>query len=131
MPALTESEAQARAALLTIDSCDVSIDLTATQARSRTVIRFRCARPGAESFADLTAQLRDGAAVLNGAPPGPSADGRLTLAGLAAENVLAVDEKVHVVRDGALGPVDRHGHLGHRGGPLEQQDRHNRTILGF
>jgi aminopeptidase N len=94
MPALTESEARARAALLTIDSYDVSIDLTATPTRSRTVIRFRCARPGAESFADLTAHLGDGAAVLNGAPLAPSADGRLALAGLAAENVLAVDAVV-------------------------------------
>ena len=94
MPALTESEARARAALLTIDSYDVSIDLTATPARSRTVIRFRCARPGAASFADLTAQVRGGAAVLNGAPLGPAIDGRLALAGLAAENVLAVEAEV-------------------------------------
>ena len=71
MPALTESEARARAALLAIDSYDVSIDLTATPVRSRTAIRFRCARPGAASFADLTAQVRGGAAVLNGAPLGP------------------------------------------------------------
>src|ERR1700722_4216409 len=94
MPALTESEARARAALLTIDSYDVSIDLTATPARSRTVIRFRCARPGAASFADLAAQVRGGAAVLNGAPLGPAIDGRLALAGLAAENVLAVEAEV-------------------------------------
>src|ERR1700722_16152260 len=94
MPALTESEARARAALLTIDSYDVSIDLTATPARSRTVIRFGCARPGAASFADLAAQVRGGAAVLNGAPLGPVIDGRLALAGLAAENVLAVEAEV-------------------------------------
>ena len=94
MPALTESEAQARAALLTIDSYDVSIDLTVTPARSRTVIRFRCARPGAASFADLAAPVRGGAALLNGAPLGPAADGRLALAGLAAENVLTVEADV-------------------------------------
>ena len=94
MPALTESEARARAALLTIDSYDVSIDLTATPVRSRTVIRFRCARPGAASFADLTAQVRDGGAVLNGAPLGPVVDGRLALAGLAAGNVLIVDAEI-------------------------------------
>jgi hypothetical protein len=80
MPALTESEARARAALLTIDSYDVSIDLTVTPARSSTVIRFRCARPGAASFADLAAPVRGGAARLNGAPLGPPADGRLALA---------------------------------------------------
>ena len=81
MPALTESEARARAALLTVDSYDVSIDLTVTPVRSRTVIRFRCARPGAASFADLTARARAGGAVLNGVPIGPPADGRLPLDG--------------------------------------------------
>jgi aminopeptidase N len=94
MAALTESEARARAALLTIDSYDVSIDLTATPVRSRTAIRFRCARPGAASFADLTAQVRGGAAALNGAPLGPVVDGRLALAGLAAENELTVEAEV-------------------------------------
>jgi aminopeptidase N len=94
MPALTESEAQARAALLTIDSYDVCVDLTSIPVRSRTVIRFRCARPGAASYADLTAGVRAGAAVLNGTPLGPPADGRLALAGLAAENVLTVEAEV-------------------------------------
>jgi aminopeptidase N len=68
MPALTETEAQARAALLTVHSYDVAIDLTANPVRSRTVIRFGCTRPGADSFADLTAGLADGGAVLHGAP---------------------------------------------------------------
>jgi aminopeptidase N len=94
VPALTETEAQARAALLTVRSYDVSLDLTTTPARSRTVIRFGCARPGADSFADLTAPLADGGAVLNGVPLCPAGDGRLALAGLAAENVLTVDAEV-------------------------------------
>ncbi len=94
MPALTEAEARARAALLTIDSYDVSIDLTTAPALSRTVIGFRCARPGAASFADLTARIRGGAAALNGVPLGPPADGRLALAGLAAENALTVEAEV-------------------------------------
>jgi aminopeptidase N len=94
MPALTESEARARAALLTVDSYDVSIDLTVTPMLSRTVIRFRCARPGAASFADLTARVCGGAAVLNGVPLGPPADGRLPLDGLAAENILTVEAEI-------------------------------------
>jgi hypothetical protein len=65
VPALTETEAQARASLLSVRSYDVSLDLTATPVRSRTVIRFGCARPGADSFADLTARLADGGAVLS------------------------------------------------------------------
>lgn len=68
---LTKIEAEARTALLAIDSYDVSLDLTATPVRSRTVVRFRCARPGAESFADLAAPLADGGAVLNGVPLRP------------------------------------------------------------
>lgn len=94
MPALTETETQARAALIAVHSYDVSLDLTTASARSRTVVRFGCARPGADSFADLTARLADGGAVLNGAPLRPAADGRLPLAGLAAENVLTVDAEV-------------------------------------
>jgi aminopeptidase N len=94
VPALTETEAQARAALLTVRSYDVSLDLTVTPARSRTVVRFDCARPGADSFADLTARLAEGGAALNGVPPGPAGDGRLALAGLAARNVLTVDAEI-------------------------------------
>ena len=94
MPALTESEARARAALLTVGSYDVSIDLTVTPVLSRTAIRFRCARPGAASFADLTASVRGGAAVLNGVPLGPPADGRLPLDGLAHENTLTVEAEI-------------------------------------
>jgi Peptidase family M1 domain len=94
VPALTGTEAQARAALLTVRSYDVSLDLTVTPARSRTVIRFDCARPGADSFADLTARVAEGGATLNGVPPGPAGDGRLALAGLAARNVLTVDAEI-------------------------------------
>ena len=94
MPALTEFEARARAALVTVVSYDVSIDLTVSPVLSRSVIRFRCARPGAASFADLTGRVRDGAAVLNGVPLGPPADGRLPLDGLAAENTLTVEAEI-------------------------------------
>jgi aminopeptidase N len=91
VPALSASEAQARAALLSVDSYDVALDLTAVPVRSHTVIRFRCATPGAESFADLTAPLAGGGAVLNGVPLRPPVDGRLALPGLAADNTLTVD----------------------------------------
>jgi aminopeptidase N len=96
---LTETEAKARAALIAIDSYDVSLDLTASPVRSHAVVRFRCARPGATTFADLAAALGDGGAVLNGVPLRPADDGRLILAGLAANNVLTVDAEV---REGAL-----------------------------
>ena len=53
MPALTQPEAQTRAALVTATSYEVSLDLTTPAVLSRTVIRFRCDSPGAATFADL------------------------------------------------------------------------------
>ena len=89
MPALTETEAAARAALIDVASYDVFADLTAEPVRSRTEIRFTCAQPGAGSFADLRA--RAVSAVLNGREVGPPDDGRLALPGLMAENTLVVE----------------------------------------
>ena len=90
MPALTETEARIRAALVDVQSYDVFLDLTATgPVRSRTEIRFGCREPGATTFADLTAAMTS--AVLNGRAVGPAADGRLGLPALAAENVLVVE----------------------------------------
>ncbi len=93
MPALTQAEAEARSALVAVESHEVFLDLTAEPVRSRSEIRFRCRQPGAGTFADLaTAGVRG--AVLNGCPLGQPADGRLVLPGLAAENLLAVDAEV-------------------------------------
>jgi aminopeptidase N len=89
MPALTETEAAARAALIEVASYDVFADLTAEPVRSRTEIRFTCAQPEAATFADLTA--RAVSAVLNGREVGPPDDGRLALPGLMAENTLVVE----------------------------------------
>jgi aminopeptidase N len=92
MPALTETEATARAALLDVTSYDVFADLTASPVRSRTEIRFGCREPGAASFAELTVTATR--AVLNGRELAGPADGRLALSGLAAENVLMVEAEV-------------------------------------
>ena len=95
MPALTETEARARAALIAVDSYDVFIDLTAEPVRSRAEIRFTCAEPGAATFAELAATAVS--AVLNGREvlgPGAAAGGRLALAGLAAENTRVVEAEV-------------------------------------
>jgi aminopeptidase N len=64
MPALTETEATARAALLDVTSYDVFADLIAEPVRSRTEIRFGCREPGAATFAELTATATR--VVLNG-----------------------------------------------------------------
>ena len=52
---LTREEAQTRAALLTVESYTVDLDLTVSDKvfESTTVIRFGCSQPGASTFADL------------------------------------------------------------------------------
>ena len=95
MPALTETEARARAALIAVDSYDVFIDLNpeaADPVRSRAEIRFGCAEPGAATFAELAATATS--TVLNGREAGAPVDGRLALPGLAAENILVVEAEV-------------------------------------
>ncbi|MGH3736518.1 MAG: aminopeptidase N [Micromonosporaceae bacterium] len=93
MATLTHDEAIRRADLLTVDSYTVDLDLTRGAERfgSRTVIRFRCAEPGATSFAELR-PVRLHSAVLNGVPLDPAGldDNRLLLPDLAAENELLV-----------------------------------------
>ena len=100
MPAenLTRDEARERAALLTVTSYEVALDLTAgpTTFASTTVIRFR-ASAGASTFLDLIAPTVH-SITLNGTELDPGevfADSRIALDGLAAEN------EVRVVADGA------------------------------
>jgi aminopeptidase N len=93
VPALTESGAQARSALIDVESYEVFLDLTADPPRSRTTIKFRCSEPGASAFADLNAPVTL-SVVLNGDEiPGP-ADGRLALPRLAAANVLTAEAEI-------------------------------------
>ncbi len=91
---ITKAETRRRAALLTVGSYDVALDLTKgeTDFGSRTVIRFGCAEPGAEVHADLVAAAVH-EIVLNGVPLDPVrawAGGRIALPGLAASNELVV-----------------------------------------
>jgi len=93
---LTRDEATTRSALITVTSYQVDLDLTAradddTTFGSVSVIRFGCSAPGSATFVDLTAPaVRE--ITLNGAPVSLDAfDGdRITLTGLAADNVLRV-----------------------------------------
>jgi aminopeptidase N len=118
MPALTQTEATARAALLDVASYEVFADLTAEPVRSRTEIRFGCREPGAATFAELTATATR--AVLNGRELAGPADGRLALPGLAAQNVLTVEAEVD---GGALSrftdPADSAGYLLFTGYPTQ------------
>ncbi|MEU8713769.1 aminopeptidase N [Streptomyces sp. NPDC048663] len=108
---LSRDEARERAALLSVDSYDVSLDVRSAvgegQAeprtfRSVTTIRFRCDEPGASSFADLVAPGVT-AVTLNGKDldPGEVFDGvRIALEDLAAENELVVDAQCAYSRTG-------------------------------
>ncbi|MEY9937109.1 aminopeptidase N [Streptacidiphilus sp. MAP5-3] len=95
---LTRDEARERARLLDVDSYAVQLDLRSALGetgvfRSRTTLRFRCAEPGADSFADLLAP-KVHRVTLNGRELDPAEvfDGsRVALPGLAAENELVVD----------------------------------------
>ncbi|MFF4207806.1 aminopeptidase N [Streptomyces sp. NPDC001796] len=112
---LSRDEAQERAALLSVDGYDVSLDLRSAVGeapdgaeaeprtfRSVTAIRFRCAEPGTSSFADLIAPSVT-ALSLNGKDldPGEVFDGtRILLEDLAAENELVVDAQCAYSRTG-------------------------------
>ncbi|MGH3191331.1 MAG: aminopeptidase N, partial [Streptosporangiaceae bacterium] len=93
---LTRDEAMARSALIKVASYEVELDLTAKEGNEATfgsmsVIRFGCSTPGSSAFVDLTAPAVR-SITLNGTPVDPGAfDGdRITLDGLADENVLRV-----------------------------------------
>ncbi|GAA3234346.1 aminopeptidase N [Streptomyces thermocoprophilus] len=109
---LTRDEARERAALLSVDGYEVSLDLRSAVGeqdgdgprtfRSVTTIRFRCAEPGASSFADLIAPSVT-AVSLNGKDldPGEVFDGsRILLEDLAADNELVVDAQCAYSRTG-------------------------------
>ncbi|NJQ03873.1 aminopeptidase N [Streptomyces zingiberis] len=108
---LTREEARERAGLLTTDGYEVTLDLrSATEPpatgphtfRSLTTLRFRCARPGTSTFADLLAPSVT-SVVLNGRELDPAEvfDGtRITLDDLREENVLTVDARCAYSRTG-------------------------------
>ncbi|GGZ78138.1 aminopeptidase N [Streptomyces echinoruber] len=114
---LSRDEARERAALLSVDGYEVFLDVRSAVGdspggedagagprtfRSVTTIRFRCAEPGAGTFADLIAP-RVTAVSLNGRDldPGEVFDGsRIQLEDLAAENELVVDAQCAYSRTG-------------------------------
>jgi aminopeptidase N len=102
MPSLTRAEAAERAALLTVESYDIDLDLTTgdTTFRSRTTIRFH-ATPGAATFVELK-QAKPGVVRLNGADLDPAAlaDNRIPLPDLAADNTLTVEADMSYTNTG-------------------------------
>ncbi|XVQ09239.1 aminopeptidase N [Spirillospora sp. CA-255316] len=118
---LTRDEARERARLLTVDSYEVHLDLTAGEERfgSTTVIRFGCAEPGASTFVDLHgAEVRE--VILNGTALDPASydaeKGRIPLPSLAASNELRVAADCAYSRSGEglhrfVDPVDQNVYL--------------------
>ncbi|BCB79385.1 aminopeptidase N [Phytohabitans flavus] len=97
MRSLTRAEAAERAELLTVESYDVELDVTGGPERfgSAVTVRFRSARAGAETFAEIKpAELRS--ATLNGRPLDVSTliDNRLPLTDLAEFNELVVEAEM-------------------------------------
>jgi aminopeptidase N len=100
---LTRDEAHDRARLLEVVSYQVELDFTGDEQTYSSVstVTFRCARPGAATFIDLTAPAVS-AITLNGEPVQPDAfDGdRIALPGLAAGNDLRVAARCAYSRSG-------------------------------
>ena len=103
MPSLTRVEALTRAALITVDSMGVDLDLDrgAEEFGSRTTIRFSCATQGASTFVDLRPRELHSVR-LNGTELDPASvvDGRLALTALATDNLLEVDATMAYSHDG-------------------------------
>ena len=101
---ITRAETGERARLLTVDSYDVTLDLTRGSEvfGSTSVIRFGCAEPGAASYVDLVGNSVH-EITLNGVPIDPAGawvNGRIALAGLAARNELTVVADCQYSHDG-------------------------------
>ena len=89
---LSQAEAERRAALLTVQRYDLAVDFTALptgpDVRCVSTVTFTCREPGAETFIECAAQVLS--ATLNGEPLAAGESGRITLTGLAEQNVLRV-----------------------------------------
>jgi aminopeptidase N len=91
---LTRPEAEQRAALLAVTRYDIDVDLTGLLDgevwEATSTVRFTCREPGASTFADAVGEVLS--ASLNGVELDPASvqEGRLPLAGLAADNTLVV-----------------------------------------
>ncbi|WP_309648166.1 aminopeptidase N [Nocardioides sp.] len=102
---LTRTEAEARAALVTVDRYDIAVDLRGLLEgpvlESTSTITFSCSTPGADTFVDCVMAVRT--ATLNGVPLDlvTAEDGRLPLPDLAADNVLVVTATQDDTAEGA------------------------------
>jgi aminopeptidase N len=116
---LTRDEAGERSALITVTSYQVDLELTGgdTTFGSTSVIRFGCASPGATTFVDLSAPAVSRIVLNDNLVPLDAFDGdRITLTGLAADNVLVIVAECAYSRSGEglhrfADPADGHVYL--------------------
>ena len=119
---LTRDEARERARLLRVHSYDVRLDLTSAITdsptfRSTSVVQFDCNEPGASTHVDITADTIVEASLNGTALSLDSFTGRrLTLDGLAADNVLRIVADCVYMRTGEglhrfTDPVDKETYL--------------------
>ena len=117
---LTQDEARARAAVVTVSSYQVDLDLTGgdTTFSSTTVARFEAGSGGSETFINLTAP-KVLEITLNGSPlPLDAFDGdRITLAGLNQDNELRVVAECALLQQ-RRGPAPLHRPHGRRRLPV-------------
>ncbi len=117
---LTKSEAESRAALVSVDHYEVVLDLSEVRTSptfgSRTTVSFT-STPGASTWIDLVA-AEVSSVTLNGVALDPAAfnDSRFPLGSLAANNTLVVNARCEYTRDGTglhrfIDPVDGETYL--------------------
>ncbi|MCW2849457.1 MAG: pepN1 [Marmoricola sp.] len=111
---LTQAEAEQRAALLAVSRYEIDIDMTGLldgpELRCISTITFTSRDPGTDTFVDCAADVVS--ALLNGVELPPAEQGRITLTGLAEENVLVVESIQASTTDGegvhrAVDPTDQ------------------------
>ncbi|WP_116114527.1 aminopeptidase N [Austwickia chelonae] len=114
MTGLLYTEAEQRSRLIEVSRYTVDLDLDRGEQffGSRTIVRFSCAEPGAQTFIDLKAHEVH-RLTLNGddLDPAQADQGRLPLGGLVADNELIVEATMAYGRDGqglhrAVDPAD-------------------------
>ena len=117
---MTRAETQDRSSLIAVQSYDVVVDVTGSEAtfRSTTTVQFTCGTPGSSTWIDLIAPTVH-SVTLNGVSLDVDtvvAGNRITLPDLLADNTVVVDATCALVNTGEglhrfIDPVDKETYL--------------------